>query len=616
MAATPLETFLVDLDETRGKLPCCQEISLIQRRVRKVINAILLEVWRENPFFKTTLINSGSFYEGTKVGKPDEFDFFIQLDAFSSPEDVNFKELPCSTVCVIPSKSACENVRFAFTDREYGSHYMPLFDLSDFEWKRTIKTPFFNIFNSKAKDFEAYGMKVVLPYEGDDIVKAPLPLWKHGPAYALLLEWNGGESDLYKGMKISVDLTLAVRINSKSTLRGLEFDSPSGRVLKSVLDSLPYFLAVGSYKDPLSEEHPDYFKKEEEQHPGLRPINFVLRCSQSSFEQLLFVQEFGSDSGQSKCLRLLKVLRDMMFPDAELSAETGKTDKIEDSKLAYWICVADDFSNEADKLISSYVLKTLVLYEWQKNTDAELWTGSNLTQRLISILQDLVRRLKGKKLTSFFYSDYSLFKKDSLDVDFSNAAAIIQILVDRLVSFKKLPEYKIEDCLDKITQDSTVVSRKKKLTKFLSCGLRFTSFDYDTVQEVIETSLINEGKGESTCRIRQTLDEDKERRQFVNIYIQALLDQIAPEETLALTDIKVTALESLSCAVKHFQNIARRRMARYNDLPSYTLWSQEHWTIEQSFYKLTSDKPEKLLLLLLKMFQEDIKVLHDKLHGC
>ena len=608
-----METFLVDLDETRGKLPCCQEISLIQRRVRKVINAILLEVWRENPFFKTTLINSGSFYEGTKVGMPDEFDFFIQLDALSSPEDVSFEELPCSTVCVVPSKAACENVRFAFTDQEYGSHF---FDFGDFEWKRTIKTPFYNIFNSKAKNFEAYGMKVVLLYEGDDTVKAPPPLSKHGPAYTLLLEWNGGESDLYKGMKISVDLTLAVRINSKSTLRGLEFDSPSGRVLKSVLDSLPYFLAVGSYRDPLSEEHPDYFKKKEEQYPGWRPINFVLRCSQSSFEQLLFVQEFGSDSGQSKCLRLLKVLRDMMFPDAELSAETGKTDKIEDSKLAYWICVADDFSNEADKLISSYVLKTLVLYEWQKNTDAELWTGSNLTQRLISILQDLVRRLKGKKLTSFFYSDYSLFKKDSLDVDFSNAAAIIQILVDRLVSFKKLPEYKIEDCLDKITQDSTVVSRKKKLTKFLSCGLRFTSFDYDTVQEVIETSLINEGKGESTCRIRQTLDEDKERRQFVNIYIQALLDQIAPEETLALTDIKVTALESLSCAVKHFQNIARRRMARYNDLPSYTLWSQEHWTIEQSFYKLTSDKPEKLLLLLLKMFQEDIKVLHDKLHGC
>ena len=508
---------------------------------------------------------------------------------------------------------------------------MPLFDLSDFEWKRTIKTPFFNIFNSKAKDFEAYGMKVVLPYEGDDIVKAPLPLSKHGPAYALLLEWNGGESDRYKGMKISVDFTLAVRINSKSTLRGLEFDSPSGRVLKSVLDSLPYFLAVGSYKDPLSEEHPDYFKKEEEQYPGLRPINFVLRCSQSSFEQLLFVQEFGSDSGQSKCLRLLKVLRDMMFPDAELSmAETGKTDKIKDFlNLAYWISMADDPSDDTGKLISSYVLKTLVLHEWQKNTDAKLWTGSNLTQRLISILQELVRRLKGKKLASFFYSDYSLFKKDSLDVHFSNAAAIFQILVDRLDSFKNLPEYKFEDCLKMIAQDLTIVCRKKKLTTFLSFGLRHTSFGYDILQKVIEKSLINEGNGEiyesreSTCRSRHPIEaayrgivEGKERTQFVDIYIQAFLDQIAPEETLALTNIKVEALESLSSAVKQFKDIARRRMAGHDDLPSYSLWSQEHWTIERSFYKLTSDEPKKLLALLLKMFREDIKVLHDKLHGC
>ena len=598
MAGTPLETFLVDLDETRGKLPCCQEISLIQRRVRKVIKAILLEVRRENPFFMTTLINSGSFYEGTKVGKPDEFDFFIQLDAFSFPEDVHFDELLCSTVWVIPSESACENVRFAFSE------------LCDFQWKKTIKTPFFNIFNSKAENFEAYGMKVVS--------KTQSVLSKHGPAYTLLLQWNGGESDVYKGMEISVDLTLAVRINSRSRKVDLKFDSPSGRVLKSALDSLPYFLAVGSYRDPLSEEHPDYFKKAKEQCPGLRPINFILRCSQSSFEQLLFVQEFGSDSGQSKCLRLLKVLRDMMFPDSVVTV----FDTI-------GIFTIDESSSKAGKLISSYVLKTLVLYEWQKHTDAELWTGSNLTQRLISILQNLVRRLKGKKLTSFFYSDYSLFKKDSRDVDFSNAVAIIQILVDRLVSFKNVPEYKFEECLKKIAQDSVIVRRKEKLTTFLSCGLRHTSSDYDILQKVVEKSLINEGKGEiyesreSTCRSRHPIEaayrgivEGKERTQFLDIYIQAFLDQIAPEETLALTNIKVEALESLSSAVKQFKDIARRRMAGHDDLPSYSLWSQEHWTIEQSFYKLTSDKPEKLLLLLLKMFQEDIKVLHDKLHGC
>ncbi|CAH3019952.1 unnamed protein product [Porites evermanni] len=320
----------------------------------------------------------------------------------------------------------------------------------------------------------------------------------------------------------------------------------------------------------------------------------------------------------------------MMFPDAEHStAETGKTDKIKDFNLAYWISIADDPLDETGKLISSYVLKTLVLYEWQKNTNAKLWTGSNLSQRLISILQELVRRLKGKKLTSFFYSDYSLFQKDSLDVHFSNAAAIIQILVDRLESFKNLPEYKFEDCLKEIAQDLTIVSRKKKLTTFLSFGLRHTSFGYDILQKVIKKSLINEGKEEiyesreSICRSRHPIEaayrgivEDKERTQFLDIYIQAFLDQIAPEETLALTNIKVEALESLSSAVKQFKDIARRRMAGHDDLPSYSLWSQEHWTIEHSFYKLTSDEPQKLLALLLKMFREDIKVLHDRLHGC
>ena len=86
------------------------------------------------------------------------------------------------------------------------------------------------------------------------------------------------------------------------------------------------------------------------------------------------------------------------------------------------------------------------------------------------------------------------------------------------------------------------------------------------------------------------------------------LCHIAPEETMALKVIKVKAFESLNSAVKQFKDIARRRMAGHDNLPSYTLWSQEHWTIEQSFYKLTSDEPKKkLLALLLKCFRKTSK---------
>ena len=191
--SSTLDLFLSDLDETKGKISSSREVSRIQSRVRKVIRSILLEVRRENPFFRATLINSGSFYEGTKVGEPDEFDYLIQLDGFSSSEDAGFAELPCCTVLVIPSKSAVENLQFySILSNDGGRIY--------FEWKKSIKTPFFKIFNEKAKGFEAYGMKVVLAYEGDDILPSPPPLARHGPAYTLQLEWNGGEE--YKGLKI------------------------------------------------------------------------------------------------------------------------------------------------------------------------------------------------------------------------------------------------------------------------------------------------------------------------------------------------------------------------------------------------------------------------------
>lgn len=181
--SSALDLLLSDLDERKGKISCSREVRLIQSRVRKVIKTILLEVRRENPFFRTTLINSGSFYEGTKVGQPDEFDYFIQLDGFFSTEDTLFEELPCCTVAVIPSESAIQDIRFYFTDHR---GHMMYFD--DFEWKKSIKTPFFKIFNKKAKGFEAYGMKVVLAYEGDETVPSPSPLARHGPAYTLQLE--------------------------------------------------------------------------------------------------------------------------------------------------------------------------------------------------------------------------------------------------------------------------------------------------------------------------------------------------------------------------------------------------------------------------------------------
>ena len=50
-----------------------------------------------------------------------------------------------------------------------------------------------------------------------------------------------------------------------------------------------------------------------------------------------------------------------------------------------------------------------------------------------------------------------------------------------------------------------------------------------------------------------------------------------------------------------------------NDLPSHSLWSQEHWRLEGSSYKYKTDELRKLLEFLFSAFREDIVILLDKM---
>ena len=138
-STSPLDHLIRDLDERKGKLPCCQEyvqeITDIQASVENFLKVLLLDIEKDFPFFKTTLINSGSYYEGTKVGKPDEFDYFVQMDNLS--QDIRFEELKHGMVAVIPSESAFE--KLPKVNRS----------LYSFDWKVNIKSPFVEALDSK-----------------------------------------------------------------------------------------------------------------------------------------------------------------------------------------------------------------------------------------------------------------------------------------------------------------------------------------------------------------------------------------------------------------------------------------------------------------------------------
>jgi hypothetical protein len=66
----------------------------IQSAVEEDIGRLLRAVGDLDPRFKhTTLIKVGSFYEGTKLNRPDEFDCMVEIGDLSNPELVQMASL-------------------------------------------------------------------------------------------------------------------------------------------------------------------------------------------------------------------------------------------------------------------------------------------------------------------------------------------------------------------------------------------------------------------------------------------------------------------------------------------------------------------------------------------
>ena len=206
-------------------------------------------------------------------------------------------------------------------------------------------------------------------------------------------------------------------------------------------------------------------------------------------------------------------------------------------------------------------------------------------------------------------------------MDFLNVASIIAILLHGLSFVDNMNVYNFEECLTKLKEDFIdIMYRKKTLTDLLLSGFLDIFFQDPSMEEVVQKSLRKEGKA-TVCQYSDALAHgplgDKgtdEKISLWNIYVQALLNSIAPNESLILTNVNVKDTTSLSQGGQQFEKIARQRMeTSANDLPSYSLWSQEQWRLEGSSYKYKTDEPRKLLEFLFSAFREDIAILLNEM---
>ena len=134
---------------------------------------------------------------------------------------------------------------------------------------------------------------------------------------------------VYKGLKIKIDLSLAVKINSHSSTMKVDFESGAGKVVKSLLQTLPYYFAVSGYTEydvPSS----NLFKEFEDKQSRFDDFDSLLH-SKSLLEhvQLMFRDHCSPDDEPIVPLCRNGVLSDMtrssnLFNESKESKESQK----------------------------------------------------------------------------------------------------------------------------------------------------------------------------------------------------------------------------------------------------------------------------------------------------
>ena len=329
------------------------EADVIRQKLERLVNNILAQVEKTDRRFQSTLIQSGSVYEGVKVGKPDEFDFMVRINSLTNK----------------PLFHPCEK----------GDGYAKL-TLDKHEWKEfKDKQGFFSpnlicrhfkrLVNESLKDTEVpEGLSIQRADQGlldgawgpvfSDLLgnssgqanpSDVLYSETHGPATTLYMTWQGGNS--YQNLTISVDLTLT-------------------------LEYLIYKLPVQLTK-PLPQSVDECL-----QRSGFHvvPAGFdIWRISFSVTEKE--VLRFSPD-GFKACYRVLKIIRDVTSEGLSLDPS----------------------------LVPSYIFKTALLSQLF-TAKVHCWEEQFRSQTVDNTLEVILQSIEHEEIRSFFIPKYNLLTK-------------------------------------------------------------------------------------------------------------------------------------------------------------------------------------------------------------
>ncbi|CAC5404357.1 unnamed protein product [Mytilus coruscus] len=169
-----------------------EEAKLIKSVVLEIVTNVLKHIAETNKYLKsTTLIETGSVGEGTKVGIPNEFDFVCIFDKLSE-------------ICYVDEEKSAKDPGYVYLKlkNEFLEENCCKFFDKGYLCTSTIRGLFLNILDEPLSAREIFNHPWV-SYVGDEFRGA------ESPTFHFTVRWQGC---LYKDMKVDIDLVPACQI--------------------------------------------------------------------------------------------------------------------------------------------------------------------------------------------------------------------------------------------------------------------------------------------------------------------------------------------------------------------------------------------------------------------
>ena len=333
------------LDVNHAKLSYTQDILDVQVAIEQAVAALLAKVASYDGRFESKLEPAGSFYDGTKIMKCDEFDFMANLVRISEFCDLVYQDVGERLVFVRIAPSTDEN-NLLHTWSEFLEKKS---DVTDAITKASSKdAPIFCLNGSKLKQ-KFYSLlreaftSVTWPPDLKLVSSAGLFFDKVGLSGMTLTAASEQMDFLWKGrLEVSVDLAVAIECKG-------------------------WPLLTGMFESEIGDRHPSFSIKNEIKVSGfhvvpkLGPFWYI---SWSRAEMVLLKHIFQQNEEAAVSYRVAKLIKGTHFVTE--GSVNSKTIKICDSLtlkhllMVLWVSSANDFSTKGCAEILLGVFKLLL----------------------------------------------------------------------------------------------------------------------------------------------------------------------------------------------------------------------------------------------------------------